>query len=146
MRSVNVPAEGEVECSKVTYSLALLIEYAEYAGWKGIRVEAREGRNESFEIYRQTECWCATENRVQQLPLSGGGTKSIDRAWRSWSGGITESSLSLRNNLGWCLNSCLQLMRLMKLFICRGDWGCGTYTDREDPSAVGLKCISGYKL
>jgi len=44
------PPKGEVEFSKVTHSLALLIEYAEYTGWKGIRVEAGEGRNESVGI------------------------------------------------------------------------------------------------
>jgi len=39
-------------------------------------------------------------NRAQRLPLSGGETTSIGGAGQSWSGRTTESSLSLRNDLG----------------------------------------------
>jgi hypothetical protein len=54
-----------------------------------------------------------------------GGSKSIGGAGLSWSGGTTESSLSLINNLGWCLISCLQFERL-RLFFAEQICGRGT--------------------
>lgn len=54
------------------------------------------------------------------MSLSLGTTKSIGGAGRSWLGRITESSLSLRNKLGWCLISLLAFIHCKEEIVVAG--------------------------
>lgn len=70
-------------------------------------------------VGRNAEVRQKTEDRALGLPLSKDVTKSIGEAGRSWSGKKTESSLSLRNKVGWCLISLLAIREVDEVIHCR---------------------------
>jgi len=108
--------------------------------------ERGEGRNESDEI--------SLGGMLMMHDRRNGwvGTKSIGGTGRSWSGRTTESSLSLRNKLGWCLISCLQFERMMEVIHLQEEiWHaglcevvgleCDRILAEKDPCAVRLQCL-----